>query len=178
MAVCPIENSIITIPREECIGNSLSRINNNFLDLRIQTCSNYVKLEEIDSSILALQTLVNTISSITLPGTAKAWVKFDGTRDLLTSQQSTLSTDRFLYSSYNIESVYRKTAGDYRIYFETPFSNTNYTLIGTSSETISELGNYTWLQPYRYATSYTDVRVHSNNIGDTIDPRHVSLAFF
>lgn len=176
MAVCPIENNILNIPREECIGNSLTRINDYFRALRIQTCENYTKLEGIDASILALQTLFNTISSISLPGTAKAWVKFDGTRDSV-NVQSTLLTNRFIYSSYNIFSIYRKAIGDYRIYFQTPFSTANYAVVGTSNETVSELGEYTWLQPYSYTQNYTDVRVHGNTLSDTVDSEHISVIF-
>lgn len=177
MADCPIESTIQSIPREECIGNSLTRINSNFTDLKNQTCANFSRLNEIDSSILTLQTLFNTLSGITVPGTAKAWLKFDGTRDT-TGAVTAFLTDRFIYSSYNVGSVFKKKIGDYRIYFQTPFPSRDYIVTGTSSETQASGGEYTWLQPYTYTTTYVDVRVHGNSVTDTVDPQHVSIVIY
>ena len=179
MADCPIENSIQSIPREECIGNSLSRINDNFFNLRTQTCSNYSELESIKSQIQLFQTLLDSISAAAIPGTSKAWLKFDGTRGT-NGQVTNLLTNRYIYSSYNIESVYKKAVGDYRIYFTTPFPNSNYVVTGTSSQTKHLNDNkYTWLQPYRYTSTFLDVRVHgSEDETKTVDPEHVSINFF
>jgi hypothetical protein len=104
-------------------------------------------------------------------------LKFDGTRDT-TGAVTEFLTDRFIYSSYNISSVFKKKTGDYRIYFQTPFPTRDYVVTGTSSETLSLGGDYTWLQPYTYTTTFVDVRVHGNNITDTVDPRNVSIVIF
>lgn len=184
MADCPILNSISTIPREECIGNSLSRINDNFNFLKNQTCTNYNQIEGLDASILALQTLTNNLSSIAYSGAAKAWVKFDGTRDNGGNLNLTSGTDRFIYSSYNISSVYKNNVGDYKITFLEgfseipPFVSRSYTVVGTSSEVLSQGGEYTWVQPYRYSDDSFNVRVHGNTQTDTADPTHISLIVF
>lgn len=180
MAECPISTKITEIPREECIGNSLSRINDNFFNLRDQSCTNYTRIGDIDGSILQLQSLYAALSAATLPGAAKAWLKFDGTKDS-DGNVTELFTDRYIYSSYNISSAYKKGIGDYRIFFGTPFSSNRYAVIGTSSETLDSKNNYTWLQPYTYAPDFLDVRIHSgekNNSKINVDARHISLTFF
>lgn len=174
---CPIETAIQTIPREECLGNSLPRINDNFANLKTQSCENYDRLEGIDSNILNLQTLYSNLSSVVMPGISKAWVKFDGTRDTA-GQVTAFLTDRFIYSSYNISTVYKKSTGNYRIFFQTPFASSTYVAVGTSNETLSPLSEYTWLQPYTYTTAYMDVRIHGNTLSDTVDAKHVSVLIF
>lgn len=174
---CPILTTIQTIPREECLGNSLSRINDNFTNLKNQSCNNYSRLEDIDANILNLQTLYSNLSSVVMPGISKAWVKFDGARDTA-GQVTDFLTDRFIYSSYNISTVYKKGTGDYRIFFQTPFTSSTYVAVGTSSETLSLGGQYTWLQPYTYATTFMDARIHSNTLTDRVDARHISIIFF
>ena len=174
---CPIKTAIQTIPREECLGNSLPRINNNFSNLKTQSCENYNRLEDIDANILNLQTLYSNLSSVVMPGISKAWVKFDGARDTA-GQTTAFLTDRFIYSSYNISTVYKKGTGDYRIFFQTPVTSSTYVAVGTSSEALSPLSQYTWLQPYTYTTAYMDARIHGNTLTDRVDARHISVLFF
>lgn len=178
---CP---SVTTINRTECIGNSLDTINSNFTNLKIAACDNYNTITSLNANILALNTRITSLSS-QVPGIAKAWVKFDGTRDT-NGVPSTFATPRYIYNSYNIDNVLKVTttdtpttsAGDYRIYFKPNlFSTTNYAVIGTSNE--AKNISYSWLQPYSYAKDFVSVRVHSPTYqGDVVDPAHVSVAIF
>ena len=172
-----------TIDKTECIGNSLTKINGNFLGLQGTpdapgtVCGNDALIESLRSNINTLNTAVLALSSQTVSGLAKVWGKFDGTRDSL-NIASTSNTDRFIYNQFNISSVYRKGIGDYRITFTTPFANNNYALIGTSSQKIGSTGQFTWLQPYTFRTTYVDVRVYGNNTLTVADPEHCSIVIF
>jgi len=187
MSIC--DTILPTIQRTQCIGNSLDTINENFGVLKTAACDNYNTIDALQTSINSLNTKIESLSSQT-PGFAKAWVKFDGTRDS-DGNTSTDATDRFLYSSYNIRSVLKKTsfkntttespvsAGDYRIYFTNEFADENYAVIGTSIE--ASIGtSYGWLQPYNLSEQFVDVRVHSPTLPFTeaIDPSQVSVAIF
>jgi hypothetical protein len=185
---CP---NVTSIKSTECIGNSLPTINDNFAALKNAACDNYSTITTFNSNILDLNTKITSLSS-QIPGIAKAWVKFDGTRDAATPSSpngtsSTAATNRFIYSSYNIDYVYKATttntpttsAGDYRIYFKPgTFTTPNYAVIGTSSERKGII-NYGWLQPYTYNTSFVGVRIHAPIWpGDVVDPTHISVAIF
>jgi hypothetical protein len=177
MADCPF--TVQNIDKTECIGNSLAKINNNFSELKTDACQNFSTIETLQANIQNLDSRIIALSGITVPGVAKAWVKFDGTRD--TSNPpivSTLNTNRFIYSSYNIVTAYRKSAGDYRITFTTPMPNNRYILLGTSSQKQASTGLFTWLQPYRYTTTYADVRVTSINAASVVDAEHISIVVY
>lgn len=171
------------IDKTECIGNSLTKINGNFTGLQGSpgtpgtVCGNDAQIESLRSNIENLNNIILSLSAQTVPGLAKAWGKFDGTRDS-TNLVSTSNTDRFIYSQYNISSVYRKGLGDYRITFSTPFATANYALVGTSSQKIGSTGQFTWLQPYTFRTTYVDVRVAGNNTLTVADPEHCSIVIF
>lgn len=179
---CP---DITTIRNTECIGNSLATINDNFVALKDSACDNYSTISTLNANILALNTRITSLSS-QLPGVARAWVKFDGTRDT-SGAVSTAATNRFIYSSYNIDYVYKATttntpttsAGDYRIYFKPNVLTTaNYAVVGTSNESKGPI-SYGWVQPYTYTSSFVGIRVHSPTWpGDVVDPTHISVAIF
>jgi hypothetical protein len=156
----------------ECIGNSLGTINLNFLNLRDSAVNNDSLITTLSSQITTLTNNILSLSSVAIPGAAKAWVKFNG--DSPFSNQG----DRFIYSFYNISTVFKKGKGDYRINFATPFTNTNYAVIGTSSEESGLAGLFGWLQPYAYTAGYVDVRVHTNTITDLADPEHISIVVY
>lgn len=166
-----------SIDPTECIGNSLSKINSNFIGLKDAACDNDSRITSLRNDIANLNSLVLSLSGITVPGMAKAWLKFDGTRDT-SNTASVLNTNRFIYSSFNISSVLRKGTGDYRITFATPFTSTNYTLVGTSSQKQGTTGLFTWLQPYAYRSVYVDVRVNGINLSTAADPEHCSIVIF
>lgn len=170
---CP---TTVVIQREECIGNSLPKINDNFIFLKDAACDNFSFISDLQQNIQELNTLITSLSAITVPGTAKAWLKFDGTRDE-TGSPSTFLTNRFIYSSYNIASVLKKANGDYRINFERRFPSPRYVVIGTSQQIQTATGDYTWFQPYTYTSLYTEVRIFSNN-NQGADPRNISLVIF
>jgi len=179
---CPTVTKILNT---ECIGNSLATINSNFTVLGAAACDNY---KTVTTLLCSIQTLDNRVFDLTqkTPGIAKAWVKFDGTRNE-SGSNSTAATNRYIYSSYNIQSVYKLTptptlspslsAGDYQIVFKQGlFTSKNYAVIGTSSETSPTFG---WLQPYSYQTTSVQVRVHSPTYpGPIVDPSHISVAIF
>jgi hypothetical protein len=167
----------ITIDSSECIGNSLSKINDNFIGLKNAACDNDSFITTLRNGIDSLNTLILNLSGIVVPGAAKAWLKFDGTRDT-SNIASTLNTNRFIYSSFNISSVLRKGTGDYRITFATPFPAQTYTLVGTSSQKQGSTGLFTWFQPYTYRTTYVDVRVNGINPSTVADPEHCSVVIY
>lgn len=179
---CP---DVTPIKSTECIGNSLATINSNFVALKDAACDNYSTITTLNASILDLNTKVVSLSN-QVSGVAKAWVKFDGTRDS-EGNISTAATNRYIYSSYNVDYVYKATttntpatsAGDYRIYFKPGIVNTaNYAVIGTSSEK-KDATSYGWLQPYLFNPNFVGIRVHSPIWpGDAADPAHVSVVVF
>lgn len=160
----------------ECIGNSLGTINLNFLNLRDSADDNDSLISTLNNQITTLTNNILSLSSVAIPGAAKAWVKFNGANDIDNSLSPFL-TNRYIYSFYNISTVYRKGTGDYRVTFTTPFANTNYAVIGTSSEKIGAT-LYGWLQPYAYTTGYVDIRIHTNTIADLVDPEHISIVIY
>lgn len=184
---CP---AVTTIKNTECIGNSLVTINDNFTALKDAACDNYSTITTLNANILALNTRITSLSS-QVPGIARAWVKFDGTRDS-SGAPSTAGTNRFLYSSYNVISVLKDntkyTRGQYEIRVKAGvFLNKNIAILGTSSESIGTGGGYTWVQPTEIDVSNVNpatresvikISVHSPTITDVADPVHVSVVMF
>lgn len=180
MSDCPFPD-IPEISKTECIGNSREKINNGFSALKIYACENSSTINSLNSRINNLSTLIDRLSGITVPGVAKAWGKFDGTRNEFTpppGAQAYTTTNRYIYSSFNIATVYRKGLGDYRITFGTPFQNTNYIILGTSSQAQATTGLFTWFQPYRLTTAWVDVRVAGINITNSADAEHISFVVY
>jgi hypothetical protein len=170
---CP---NIDTIQRTQCIGNSLNIINNNFSNLRESTCDNDSRISLLESQNTDLSTRIDELSSVIIPGAAKAWCKFSGIRDS-NNVLSNFLTDRFIFKNFNILSVYKKAAGDYRIIFANTFPDNQYAVIGTSTQKLDSLSKFTWLQPYNITASFTEVKVQSST-GTTIDPDFISVAFY
>ena len=97
--------TITTIPDNQCIGDSLVTINNNFNNLNTSINSNTTNIASLSAQYIN-----------TSPGVAKAWVNFDGTGSGTITPNST----------YNVSSVTRNANGNYNIYFTTHFANTSY----------------------------------------------------
>ena len=72
-----------------------------------------------------IQNAAGTDSPISVPGTAKAWVNFNGTGTVA------------IRASYNVSSITDNGTGDYTVNFVTALANANYSVVGT----ISHSGN-------------------------------------
>jgi hypothetical protein len=169
---CPF---ISTILNTEYIGNSLSTINDNFVSLKNGICDNQSQIISLQSSIQNLDATITQLSSYAIQGIAKLWVKFSGTRDSDNILSFTVA-DRYLFNSLGISSVYRKTTGDYRIYFSAPLETNHYNFSVTNKETLlSE--KYYWAQVYNTNKEYLDVRIRAID-GSQADSEFVSLIIF
>jgi len=108
---------ISEISENECVGQSLNKINNNYLNTRNVICTVDNRLNNVNRR---LQTLTTTVCSISSAQLAKAWVSFDGKRgqngavDTNTTLFSVPSS-RFIRNSYNIIDVKKNGIGDYNI---------------------------------------------------------------
>jgi len=77
-------------------------------------------------STLRVDTIQNasgTDSPINVPGTAKAWVNFNGTGTVA------------IRASYNVSSITDNGTGDYTVNFTLALADTNYVIIGTAGDT-------------------------------------------
>lgn len=70
-----------------------------------------------------IQNAAGTDSPISVPGTAKAWVNFNGTGAVA------------IRASYNVSSITDNGTGKYTISFTTAMPDANYTVVGTVSNT-------------------------------------------
>ena len=176
MRLCDNPYSIPTIDIDECIGLSLATINANVQNLKEEFCLNDSELTVIETSFNTLSSNLLSLSALS-PGIAKAYVVFDGTRD--TNGNYTMIGNRFLYTSYGVACVSSNRTGTYILSFTSPFSNTNYALIGTSMETMSG-GRYTWLQPTTYATASAVINIHSNtdNVATLANTDYISVLIY
>jgi hypothetical protein len=172
---CP---TVYEILKTQCIGNSLPIINENFLSLRDASCDNDTRIMSADLQITNLSTIIDHLSSLIIPGSAKAWCKFSGIKDT-NNVASNFFTDRYLFSGFNVASVYKKAAGDYRIQFINDLPSNNYGLIGTSSEKKNSNNDYTWFQPYNLTSNYAEVKIQSSSLtNNTVDPDFVSIVVY
>jgi hypothetical protein len=169
---CP---NVSIIQSNECIGNSLAGINDNFASLSEGICDNINEITRIESDITNLTTQLNALSSLVTPGAAKAWVVFDATRN--TANTVTTLGNRLIRNSYNVSSVlkYSTTPGLFEITFTTPFINTNYGVIATCSEKAAGSGNFVWAQPSLRDTNFVQLYIRSINASDIADPGYVSI---
>jgi hypothetical protein len=141
MATIPTIN---TIQKEECIGNSLITINNNYDNIR-NTFTQLINndLLVINQRLDALTSLTNGISSEQL---AKAWVTFWGNTDIngrgaVTGggggSFSVQVPERRITNKYNVTNVIREATGVYKINFATYIGDLNrpaeLVVIGTAS---------------------------------------------
>jgi hypothetical protein len=176
MRLCDNPYTVPTIDIDECIGLSLATINANVQVLKDEYCLNNSELAIIETSFNTLSSNLISLSALS-PGIAKAHVVFNGTRN--TAGDYIMTGNRFLYSSYGVASVSSNRTGTYSLSFTRPFSNTNYTLIGTSMETMSG-GRYTWLQPTTYATASAVINIHSNtdNVATLANTDYISVLIY
>jgi hypothetical protein len=183
--LCDIAKKVPNILRTEPIGTSYASINTNFTDIKKTICTNFDTINKLTTNVQIINSQVNALSTLATTGVSKAWVSFDGSRDK-TGATSTFATERYIYSSYNISSVYKKTstdtptasAGNYEVRFIPGlFSDSNYLVIGTSSE--KKDVKYGWLQPYSVTNDSVSVIVHSTTWpGDQLEPSRVSIVIY
>ena len=157
MAIC---NSVQNIAASECIGDSLVKINNNFANLNTDACALLTLINQLSAS---LSNFNNKIDS-THPSVAKAWVTFDGTKNVSGSTSLT-NTSRYILSSYNISSVARLGRGRYRVNFANTYTAPGYVVVASCQETytignISSLtrGYYVFTRPLNYTNTSVDIR--------------------
>ena len=77
-------------------------------------------------STLRVDTIQNasgTDSPINVPGTAKAWVNFNGTGTVA------------IRASYNVSSITDNGVGNYTVNFTTAMADTNYAVVSTAGRT-------------------------------------------
>jgi len=168
---CP---AITTINRSEYIGNSLETINNNFSNLKDGICDNELNISSLQGDIQNLDTFIVNLSTEVIHGVSKVLVKFSGPKDINGSTTSN-NPNRLIYNSYNISSVYKKNTGDYRVYFSSPLSTSNYLVLATNSEKTSLSGNYIWSQPYSTTKEYLEIKTQSSD-GLLADADFVSVS--
>lgn len=165
--------SISIIEPTEYIGNSLVKINDNFTNLRLFLCNDegtglYTKMDVLELSANNLTSSVNNIFNTVETGSSRAWVRFKGDKDT-TNTASDLLTDRFIRAEFNVRSVYRRAIGRYRIYFKNILPNTNYAIVGTSSET----GANSWVSSQTLGVDFADIKIANDT-----DPEFVSVIIF
>ena len=69
-----------------------------------------------------IQNAAGTDSPINVPGTAKAWVNFNGTGTVA------------IRASYNVSSITDNGTGDYTVNFTTALADANYSFVATSND--------------------------------------------
>jgi hypothetical protein len=182
---CPV---ITEIDRQQCIGNSLTFINSNFTNLLSGICDNIDRIDILDTQISNLNNSVVSISSVVSQGSAKAWVRFDGTQNDL--GQFTTDGGRKIYSSYNIDleetvgvEIYQDNTGTlldghYLIHIlPDVLQNINYLVIGTSN-------NNTFVQPIMTVgtdtiSTVTEIVIKTVNSSGVATPAsNISIAIF
>jgi len=182
---CP---TITQIDRQQCIGNSLTFINSNFTNLLSGICDNIDRIDTLDGDVSNLGNSVTSISGVVAQGAAKAWVRFDGTRNNI--GEFTFNGGRKIYSSYNIDldetvgvEIYRDNTelileGYYLIHIlPDVLEDTNYLVIGTSD-------NGTFVQPIMNIgtdtiSTVTEIVVRTVNSSGVATPAtNISVAIF
>jgi hypothetical protein len=170
---CP---NVSIIQSNECIGNSLAGINDNFASLSEGICDNINRITDIENDITNLTTQLIALSGLVTPGAAKAWVVFDATRNTVGAINT--SGSRRIINSYNVSNVQPGVAGQFTITFTNNLPNKNYGVIATCSEKTASSGNYVWAQPGPDAEkneSSLTIYTRSINSTDTASPEYVSV---
>jgi len=132
MATIP---NIITIPKSECIGNSLVTINGNYANIKqsIETVNN--DLIQINTALTNLTTILNSVSAT--PRLASAWVNFRGRQttgnDGLGTTNFSTGVNRHIESSYNVTNVIRVDTGRYLVNIQPPGLTKNFVVTGMVS---------------------------------------------
>ena len=89
----------------------------------------------------------------------RAWVNFNGTRNVTNTGASTNGQPVFIRASGNVTSVVKNATGDYTVNFTTAMPDANYAFFGTSnSETTNRTGTLS-IQAVSGSKDTTSVRV-------------------
>jgi len=115
------------IDREECIGDSLVKINSNFSGLDSNVTNLVSSLYSLSGTLV---TLINNVSANLTTAATTAWVNFNGT--------NAVNTDCTIRSSHNVSRVRRQTGANYLIYFTTPFANVNYVVLSSGNDDVPD----------------------------------------
>jgi len=169
---CP---TVSVIQSNECIGNSLASINENFASLSDGICNNINTITDIEDDITNLRTQLYALSGLVTPGAARAWVVFNATRN--TANTVTPLGNRLIRNSYNVSSVlkYSTDPGLFEATFTTSLANTNYGVIATCSEKAAVGGNFVWAQPSLRDPSSVRLYIRSITTSQVADPEYVSV---
>jgi hypothetical protein len=170
---CP---TVSVIQSNECIGNSLASINENFASLSDGICNNINRITDIEDDIDDLTTQLYALSGLVTPGAARAWVVFDATREANTGTVNPLG-NRLIRNSYNISSVlkYSTDPGLFEVTFTTSLANTNYGVIATCSEKAAVGGNFVWAQPGLRDSNFVRLYIRSITASQVADPEYISV---
>jgi hypothetical protein len=102
-------------------------------------------------------------SNLNIPGTAKAWVNFNGTGTVA------------IRASLNVSSITDTGVGNYRINFTNSFADTFYSTVGTANDT----ANWgTVVISIDNQTTYFAIQTLINNGTALADPTQVCFAVF
>ena len=115
-----------------------------------------------------IQNAAGTDSPINVPGTAKAWVNFNGTGTVA------------IRASYNVSSITDNGTGDYTVNFTTAMADVNYAVCfgGSVQGTTTSNGGYT-VALSRNATPATgSVRIETFNNTALADTLNVNVSIF
>ena len=118
-----------------------------------------------------IQNAAGTDSPISVPGTAKAWVNFNGTGTVA------------IRASYNVSSITDNGTGDYTVNFTTAMVDANYSVAGSSYFGVdSNPSGDMILSIARRASAFTasSIRVSTSaaSSGTAYDQTTVSVAIF
>ena len=120
-------------------------------------------------STLRVDTIQNasgTDSPINVPGTAKAWVNFNGTGTVA------------IRASYNVSSITDNGTGDYTVNFTTALADANYSIVGVTGGWGSGF-NYATVNVGTIAAPTTSAcRIATRTGGTSYDEVAVCIAIF
>lgn len=121
-------------------------------------------------STLRVDTIQNAAgndSPISVPGTAKAWVNFNGTGTVA------------IRDSYNVSSITDNTTGDYTVNFTTAMPDANYSVIVSTDPATGAGGIPVCGLSYNgYSPSGSSARVRTTTTGAFADSATVCVAVF
>lgn len=108
-------------------------------------------------------------SNLNVPGTAKAWVNFNGT--------GTTGQNQTIRASLNVSSVLKNGTGDYTVNFTNALADANYSLTGTASGNNAQSFTFTHAAATTAPTT-SACRVFCSASGSGFDSTYVSVAIF
>lgn len=164
------------------------------------TLNNYVLTPPAASGTIVLETASQTLTNKTLTtpninsaqiaavsGTAplylcRAWVNFNGARNVTNTGASTNGAPVFIRASGNVTSVTKNSTGNYTVNFTTAMPDINYALTGSARRT-SGSGTAIFTSPDNYTTEQTTSAVYVGSLllGSTVsgvDSEFMSVAVF